>query len=291
MNALWIANRTCCVLFIVLFTLTSLIQPTVAQSVGPPAPVVKPPQENLFTKAIEKLKSLPGATSNTSTVTKPEKEADKETSTVKTNNTGNPVMRVPGNSPATLNNPGEDTAENLFNQPVEPQRPELLTQPPLEQAKIAAPEIDPNNPPIMDYPKLDDPKNPLGFSYSLVRLKKYSSLVDAKAYSTARIGLSQLRQELVDITEAHIELYKTLSKIPSAQNQAQLEKELALQFAQLRDKAMVESARIELAEQNKMKAVKALVEVVKSQPKSKLGLYAYELLQEAGFTEKLQLAK
>jgi lipopolysaccharide biosynthesis regulator YciM len=123
------------------------------------------------------------------------------------------------------------------------------------------------------------------------RLKKFVALTDAHRYVEAKPGLMQLRQWLVDMTEAHIGLYKTLNQIPSARAQAELEKTLALEFAQLRDRAMVEMAKIHIADKDYTKAVKELTDVVKSQPKSKVGLRSYEMLQEIGFTEKLQLAQ
>ncbi|HEY9745451.1 MAG TPA: hypothetical protein V6C99_04470, partial [Oculatellaceae cyanobacterium] len=83
----------------------------------------------------------------------------------------------------------------------------------------------------------------------------------------------------------------TLNQLPSARAQAELEKTLALEFAQLRDRAMVELAKVYIAEKEYSKAVKELTEVVKSQPRSKVGLRSYEMLQEIGFTEKLQLAQ
>jgi tetratricopeptide (TPR) repeat protein len=167
----------------------------------------------------------------------------------------------------------------------------MLTQPPLENAKIEPPQVDEQNPPPIDHPKLDDPTNPLGLTDAANRLQKLSKLVDAKRYYEAKPGLAQLRQWLVDLTEAHIGLYKVLNQLPSARAQAELEKELALQFAQLRDRTMMEMARIYISEKEYPKAIKELTEVVKSQPRSKVGLQSYELLQEIGFTEKLQLTQ
>jgi hypothetical protein len=173
----------------------------------------------------------------------------------------------------------------------ESRHPPLLTQPPLTNAKVDDPQIDEANPPKLDHPKLDDPNNPLGFTEAEIRLKKYITLIDAHRYAEARAGLLQLRQWLIDLTEAHIGLYKTLNQVPSARGQAELEKELALQFAQLRDRAMVEAARLHIAEKDYTRAVKELTDVVKSQPRTRLGLHSYELLQEIGFTEKLQLTQ
>jgi tetratricopeptide (TPR) repeat protein len=170
-------------------------------------------------------------------------------------------------------------------------RPPMLTQPPLENAKIEPPQVDEQNPPPIDHPKLDDPTNPLGLTDAANRLQKLSKLVDAKRYYEAKPGLAQLRQWLVDLTEAHIGLYKVLNQLPSARAQAELEKELALQFAQLRDRTMMEMARVYISEKEYPKAIKELTEVVKSQPRSKVGLQSYELLQEIGFTEKLQLTQ
>jgi hypothetical protein len=175
--------------------------------------------------------------------------------------------------------------------PEEVKRPPMLTQPPLENAKIDPPQVDIENPPVMSHPKLDDPNNPLGLVDAQNRLKRLIALVDGSRFSEVKPAMGQLRQYLVDVTEAHIGLYKTLNQIPSARGQAELEKTLALEFAQLRDRAMVEMAKIYIAEKEYPKAVKELAEVVKSQPKSKLGLHSYELLQEIGFTEKLQLTQ
>ncbi len=175
--------------------------------------------------------------------------------------------------------------------PVDTHHAPLLTQPPLDNAKVDDPQLDSKNPPPMNHPKLDDPNNPLGFTDAEIRLKKYTGLIDAHRYADARPGLVQLRQTLIDMTEAHINLFKTLNQIPSARAQAELEKELALQFAQQRDRAMMQMARIYISDKDYSHAIKELTQVIQSQPRSKAGLRSYEMLQEIGFTEKLQLAE
>jgi hypothetical protein len=193
---------------------------------------------------------------------------------------------------ATVNAFGQpSSATPMGGEETAPERPPLLTQPPLTNANVDTPQIDTANPPILTHPKLDDPRNPLGFRDSENKLKRYIDLVSAHRYAEARSGVMALKQFLIDLTEAHIGLYKTLSQIPSARGQAELEKELALQFAQLRDRAIVEAARIHIADKDYFHAVKELTEVVKSQPRTRLGVHSYELLQEMGFTEKLQLTQ
>lgn len=233
-----------------------------AQSVGPMPPQPKPQKESAVGKALGKLFKKDGD---------PDAQDDDD-------------EVGPKNTPAsTIGAPAAATTA--------PQRPPMLNQPPLTQANVEKPQVDAENPPVINHPRLDDPNNPLGLTETENKLKRLIALLDANRYAEAKPGLIQLRQWLVDVTEAHIALYKTLNQIPSARAQAELEKELALLFAQLRDRTMMEVARVYIAEQDYHRAIKELTEVVKSQPRSRLGLRSYEMLQEIGFTEKLQLAQ
>lgn len=172
-----------------------------------------------------------------------------------------------------------------------PARPPLLAQPPLTNAKIEEPAMDEEDPPKIERVQINDPNNPLGLADAGKQLREVDRLIESGKLVHARMKLEPLKQWLIDVTEAHIGLYKVLNKLPSARAQAELEKQLALEFAILRDHAMYEMGKLYVKEDELRKAVKELTEVVKSQPKSKLGLQAYELLQEIGFTEKLQLAR
>lgn len=170
-------------------------------------------------------------------------------------------------------------------------RPPMLTQPELTSVKIEPAQVDPENPPVFNHPMLDDPNNPLGFTDAENRLRAVSTKIEANQIGEARSHLVPLRQWLIDSTEAHIKLYQVLQTVPSAKAQAELEKQLALEFAQLRDHSMLEMGKVYIAEKDYGKAVKELIEVIKSQPRSKIGIQSYELLQEIGFTQKLQLAQ
>lgn len=235
--------------------------------IGPQPPQKRPAPPNPITKAITKF-----VKSNNKSVEEGEEvEAEATEASGPKRPTAASPMEIPKEGPMA--------------------HPPLLNQPPLTNAKIEEPQVDTSNPPVLTHPKLDDPTNPLGLMDAQLRLKKFAGMVDAKRFEEAKPGLLQLRQFLVDLTEAHIGLYKTLNQLPSARGQAELEKELALQFAQLRDRAMMETAKVYIAEKEYSRAVKELTEVVKSQPRSKMGLRSYEMLQEIGFTEKLQLTQ
>lgn len=175
--------------------------------------------------------------------------------------------------------------------PKRPKHQPLLNQAPLGNVDIADPKEDAVNPPAIKTAKLDDPNNKLGLTHSRNRLDYVDKLLDENQLTSARTALEPLKQWLVDCTEAHINLYKSLNKIPSAMAQAELEKQLALEFALLRDRSMFEMGKLYAKENQHQKAVKELVEVIKSQPKSKLGLQAYELLQQIGFTEQIRLTE
>lgn len=167
-------------------------------------------------------------------------------------------------------------------------RETMLAQPSLDNPKVEEPSASTDNPPPK-MPTLDNPKNPLGLTDAQNRINTVAAMIDKKQYSSAKIQLDPLKNWLVECTEAHISLYKTLNNIPSARAQAELEKQLALEFAVLRDKAFYQMGRIYAAQAEYQKAIRDLVEVVKSEPKSDIGIHAYQLLQQIGFTQKLQI--
>jgi hypothetical protein len=268
-----------------------VFQSAFAQDIGPPAPQEPPVQDNAVTKAISHWFSK-SKSSNTNAQDTSASDTKKQQSTLMDPNTAiGDQIKVNDKSSEPKDSDGNNAAnskpvptESVLHAP-------LLTQPPLVNAKVDTPQVDQSNPPVLNHPKLDDPANPLGFAEAESRLKKYTDLVNQKQFVSARAGLFELRQWLVELTEDHIELYKTLNQIPSARAQAELEKVLALQFAQLRDRAMVESAKIHISDKDYSHAIKELTSVVKSQPRSQLGLRSYAMLQEIGFTEQLQLAQ
>jgi len=188
----------------------------------------------------------------------------------------------------------EAAVEAALNQAAEeaeakqPTRQPLIQQPPLRNAKIMAPEASETSPPLK-MPTLDKPDNPYGLAAAQNRLNRTALLIQQGKVAEAKPELLSLKEWVTEATEAHIGLYKALSKIPSAQVQAELEKQVALEFATMRDKTYYQLAKINLAQNNPREATKLLVEVVKSQPSSAVGVEAYETLQAMGFTQKMQL--
>lgn len=251
-------------LSLVVLASVALVSAANAQMVGPVAPPEKPvdntPLKERMTESFKKMFT-------------PQPE----------NTSADDIKSGTGNAAAE---PAED-APPAKAEP--PRRPPMLKQAPLSNARVTEPEVDPENPPITRI-KVDDPGNPLGLADATNRMKDIIALMEQSRFAEAQLKLMPLRQWLVDSAEAHINLYKTLNNIPSARAQAELEKQLGLEFALLRDRALFEMAKIYINQNDSRKAVKELTDVVKSQPKSQIGIRAYEMLQEIGFTEKLHLS-
>lgn len=131
---------------------------------------------------------------------------------------------------------------------------------------------------------ITDVKNQLGTAYVENAINKARNLVKAKNYIDATILINSINQWTADSAEYHTDLFKTLKKIENADVQANIEKELAIKFAVMRDEILFLNAEIFIHENKKRNAVENLVEIVKSQPNSELGFKAYKLLKEIGFT-------
>ena len=131
--------------------------------------------------------------------------------------------------------------------------------------------------------------NPIGLRASEEKVNEAYDLIKQHKYAQAKPVLKKETEWLIEATEYHTSLFKILRNIENATSQADIERDLALRYAVLRDKALYLSAMISIKNRNPKDAVKKLVDVVLSQPKTKLGFDAYEQLQKIGFTYKVQL--
>jgi hypothetical protein len=200
----------------------------------------------------------------------------------------------PSNQPAPEMAPSAEQAEAPpMEEPAPMTSPRVQVNSPLSDEvnglKVEEPTISKDLPPDKNYVTVDDPKNPLGVTVSADKLNMAANLVMARKYLEAQKILVPLKDWLVDATEAHINLHKTLKSLPNAQIQSELEKQLALQFALLRDKSFFQIGMIGIGQKDYGIAVKNLSKVIQSQPRSAMGTQAYEVLQKIGFTEKIQL--
>jgi hypothetical protein len=160
--------------------------------------------------------------------------------------------------------------------------PNLQTVPELQNA------LD-DEAPLPVLKKVDDPNNSLGLLWASQKLKAAQTLGQKNQWAQAETELNILRPWLEEATELHISLFKVLTRVPSGKLQGEFEKRLALEFAKLRDQSILLHAYSRQKTGKLRKAVPDFVSVVQSQSRTKLGLEAYQALQEMGFTEELQL--
>lgn len=130
----------------------------------------------------------------------------------------------------------------------------------------------------------DNINNPVGIAYAENVIKKTESYIKTKNFVAAQKTLDEVYDWIMNAAEYHTDLFMTLRKVDTAQAQSEIERNLAIKFASVRDNTLFLQAQIYINQGLKYKAVKNLVEIVRSQPDSELGFKAYKKLQEIGFT-------
>ena len=208
-----------------------------------------------------------------------EEEVEIDETTVELDEESTPKLDNPETSPFTIGTPANKpkksdqmTTKDITPEKAEPQVEELSGAEDPSQSNMVG-----------------DPNNKLGLAYPYMQLEKSKEYLKNKDITNAKAIVKPMTEWLTELTEYHIQLFKKLNNIETAKNQAQVEKRIALDSALLRDKAYYQYALIHLAENNEKEAVKYFIEVIKSQPKTELGMKSYEILQQIGFTEKIRL--
>ncbi len=138
-----------------------------------------------------------------------------------------------------------------------------------------------------DSEKVYNPKNTLGVTYAKNVIDKAKFYIEEEDYDSAKEALNSINDWVYEATEYHTNLFKTLQGVDNSEAQADIERDLAMKFAILRDKLLFLNAKVFIANGKKPQAVKNLVNVVRSQPSTDLGFKAYDLLQDIGFTYKV----
>ena len=161
-------------------------------------------------------------------------------------------------------------------------------------AKVVPAKVEPAKKAEQPKPKflaIMDPRNPLGLAAGDNAITKAYDLIQKNKLVEAKAVIEPTYTWLNDATEYHTGLYKVLKDLDTAQTQADLERDLALKFAILRDKAAYQLALLYMEDGRPKDAVKKLVDVVRSQPTTKLGFESYQILQQLGFTYKAQMVE
>ncbi len=188
----------------------------------------------------------------------------------------------------TTQNPKTEAVKQPVVQSVQPVVKTETVKPQTVQ-NAAKTETVKTEPPKQKIMPILDPKNQLSLVYSEAMINKTYDLIRKNKLDDAKATIEPTYTWLNDATEFHTGLYKVLKDIDTAQTQADLERDLALKYAILRDKAGYQLALLYIEDNKPKEAVKKLVDIVRSQPTTKLGFESYQVLQEIGFTYKAQL--
>ncbi|MCE2929794.1 MAG: hypothetical protein LW809_00185 [Vampirovibrionales bacterium] len=192
------------------------------------------------------------------------------------------------NNLSTLFKPAPVTKDpKTLNAPVE-RAPFISTTPPNLPDVPALVEEDPL-PKMPKNTRVDNPANKMGLAYAAEQLNKVLDLQKQGKSVQAVVISKDLDSWLIDATETHIDLYQVLNRVPSARVQASFEKKLGLEFAKLRDRNLLALGQLYRELGQDRKAVRPLVQLIQSQSRTELGLQAYKILQDMGFTEELSL--
>ncbi|HSA06327.1 MAG TPA: hypothetical protein P5556_04035 [Candidatus Gastranaerophilales bacterium] len=188
-------------------------------------------------------------------------------------------LTAPLKSPFGIFNQKKETTNGDLNTKTQTKQPETLQ---IEKTQTEKPTENQKN------IKVFNPQNPLGVVYAENMVNKAQFYYDERDIEAAKQTLDSINKWINEATELHTDLFKTISKLENSEIQADIEKNLAIKFAVLRDKALFLESKILISKGDKKRAVSNLVDVVRSQPSTDLGFKAYDMLQELGFTYKIE---
>lgn len=130
-----------------------------------------------------------------------------------------------------------------------------------------------------------DINNSLGIAYSVTVLEDSVALANNNNLQEAEKKLSEISVWLTDATEYHFDLFKIYSQDSNTLSQSKMQKAYAHDFAELRDKAYFELAKVYIKQNKPKEAVKYLVEIIKSQSNSELGKKSQNILKKIRFVD------
>jgi hypothetical protein len=171
----------------------------------------------------------------------------------------------------------------------------LLISLPVSAQQLVQPQVIPAKAPVVNNinnpqkNKTIDPKNIVGTVFAENSIKKIDYDIKTNNFSSAKKNADSISEWISDAAEYHTDLFKTLKRIQNADAQANIERDLAIKFAMMRDKLTFLEAQILIHDGQFREAVDKLVQVIKSQPDSDLGFKAYKKLQEIGFSFGVEL--
>jgi len=100
-------------------------------------------------------------------------------------------------------------------------------------------------------------------------------------------GIFAVSEWLQDVADAHWKMYKAFEKSETTQLQAKSERETALEFSRLKNRAKLLKADLFIKMNRYPEALGPLVDIVVAEPKSETGQAAYKRLIDMGFSKQI----
>jgi hypothetical protein len=131
---------------------------------------------------------------------------------------------------------------------------------------------------------------PMSVSDARGRLQELRLMVQATRPADLQQNVSRFSEWLADIIDAHNKLANTFAKYDNMKSQAQMERQTAIKFAQIRNQAQLLKADLLIRQHRNPEALSPLIDIVIAEPNTATGQSAYKKLKELGFSEEAPIA-
>ena len=100
-------------------------------------------------------------------------------------------------------------------------------------------------------------------------------------------AINNMCEWMQECADAHWKMHKAFEKNTAMKTQSQQERETALKFSRLKNKARLLKADLLIKENRYPEALSPLVDIVVAEPNTDTGKEAYKRLVDMGFSEKV----
>jgi hypothetical protein len=119
-----------------------------------------------------------------------------------------------------------------------------------------------------------------------IRIEDLSNRLAVSRPDDVKDSIAALSEWLQDVADAHWRMYKAFEKTDATKAQANKEKDIALKFSALKNRAKLLKADLLIKQNRYPEALGPLVEIVTAEPTSPTGQDAYKRLIDMGFSEQ-----
>lgn len=128
---------------------------------------------------------------------------------------------------------------------------------------------------------------PINVEEARIRLEDLSNRLAVSRPDEVKDGIYALSEWLQDVADAHWRMFKAFEKSDATRAHANKEKEIALKFSGLKNRAKLLKADLLIKQNRYPEALGPLVEIVTAEPTSATGQDAYKRLVDMGFSEQV----